>query len=579
MTADTEEIGARVTACLLDRGGRMVGGELRCTCWNHSPDEHPSLRWNTKKHVFHCDACGIGGGAIEAARALGLLDDVGALRSTERKWEIRTASGELVAVHHRTDHPEGSKDRVWWTAANGAKKLGRSAASLPLYAGDRLVESDAWVILTEGEPACDALLSLGLPAVATVTGAGGCPDPAVLERLRGRRVLLWADADDQGRMHMRRLAGALAGIASETAIFDTPRDLGEGADAVEFLAERGEIEPEALIAELLSAATCETSEPEGLCWSLRELLERPVELPPAVVPRLAWPGRATLLSGREKSGKSTLLTAAAAAVSTGGTFLGVAVTKGTVLWASEEHPADVARRLRDFGADPDAVHVMQWRGDAIAEIRAQAERLHPTLLVVDTLAAVAEAAAPESGSASQWAKVMRPLVRIARETGCALVILHHATKADDKYRDSGEIGAAVDVIAEMSIAGGGALRPIAFAGRYGRGKFTLRMVGRVFELVDERDEDDLHDKVAAFVQAHPGSSQQAVVDGIPQRAVEVRRALAELVQRAQIDDLGTARSHLYHPAGTSSRDPDDPRPEGETSSGPSGLWDEGFEAC
>ena len=61
---------------------------------------------------------------------------------------------------------------------------------------------------------------------------------------------------------------------------------------------------------------------DAQCWTLRELLENPVELPPAVVPRLAWPGRSTLLAAREKEGKSTLMTAAAAAVSRGSSFLG-----------------------------------------------------------------------------------------------------------------------------------------------------------------------------------------------------------------------------------------------------------------
>ena len=55
---------------------------------------------------------------------------------------------------------------------------------------------------------------------------------------------------------------------------------------------------------------------------------------------------------------------------------------------------------------------------------------------------------------------MRPLVRIARDTNCALVLLHHAGKSEGKYRDSTEIGAAVDVIVEMSVTAGGAQRQL-----------------------------------------------------------------------------------------------------------------------
>src|SRR5205823_9716466 len=74
--------------------------------------------------------------------------------------------------------------------------------------------------------------------------------------------------------------------------------------------------------------------------SLRELLANPAALqPPApIVPGLAWAGRLTLVAAREGVGKSTLFAAVAAAVTTGGEFLGERCVQGTVLWVLvEEH--------------------------------------------------------------------------------------------------------------------------------------------------------------------------------------------------------------------------------------------------
>src|SRR3989442_1659644 len=81
------------------------------------------------------------------------------------------------------------------------------------------------------------------------------------------------------------------------------------------------------------AATADGRSP--LLRSLAELLTDPDALKPpeAVVPRLAYRGRVALIAGREKlSGKSTLLTAGAAAVTRGTDFLGERCAAGQVLW-------------------------------------------------------------------------------------------------------------------------------------------------------------------------------------------------------------------------------------------------------
>src|SRR5687767_12004067 len=58
-------------------------------------------------------------------------------------------------------------------------------------------------------------------------------------------------------------------------------------------------------------------------WTLRALLGDPslLEPPTPLIQNLAYSGRTTLLAGQDKAGKSTLMTQAVAALTSGGEFL------------------------------------------------------------------------------------------------------------------------------------------------------------------------------------------------------------------------------------------------------------------
>ena len=47
------------------------GGEIGFICPSHN-DSKPSARWNGDKHVWYCDACGDGGGAVDLGKKLGV---------------------------------------------------------------------------------------------------------------------------------------------------------------------------------------------------------------------------------------------------------------------------------------------------------------------------------------------------------------------------------------------------------------------------------------------------------------------------------------------------------------------------
>jgi hypothetical protein len=152
------------------------------------------------------------------------------------RYEIRDLSGTVVAIHHRTDLPDGTKS-IWWTQPDGTKHLGgKKAAELPLFGTELLAKAeyrDGPIVITEGEKAAQSLQVRFVPAVGTVTGARLTPTSTVLDVLRDRVVILWPDNDELGRKHMCRIGEKLRGIAKSVMWFEWP-GAPKGGDAADF---------------------------------------------------------------------------------------------------------------------------------------------------------------------------------------------------------------------------------------------------------------------------------------------------------------------------------------------------------
>lgn len=163
--------------------------------------------------------------------------------------QIRNLDGDVVAIHHRKPEPtrdDPKKKRVWWTGPNGKAGLaGRRTDDLPLYGCHVVCKREGRVVVVEGEPAADALLRAGIPAVGTVTGAAGTPSKQSLSFLEGRTVILWADNDDEGDKHMRRVGKMLQGIAGEVLWYEWP-DAPNKGDAADHLLLRSGVRDDVL---------------------------------------------------------------------------------------------------------------------------------------------------------------------------------------------------------------------------------------------------------------------------------------------------------------------------------------------
>jgi len=296
--------------------------------------------------------------------------------------------------------------------------------------------------------------------------------------------------------------------------------------------------------------------------TLAEILRDPDALQPPtpVVPRLAWRGRVTLLAAREKDGKSTLLTAAAAAVTRGSPWLDGKCEAGTVLWVGvEEHPHDLAQRAVRFDADPARLVVLGMTDEPLEMLRAAVAEVKPALVVVDTLSTWARWI-EDARSATSWTPVMTAVTALAREAGPGMVLEHHARKSDGQYRDSSAIGAGVDVILEMAPhPDDPAIRTFRARGRWPMQAFAVRLAGDGYELTG--GELSLDARVLLYVERTPGCSLKQVRDAIGGRAADVDAAMRRLLDRGAVRDDGQNGRHAYvvgvvpttnfHEAGTS----------------------------
>ncbi len=147
------------------------------------------------------------------------------------RWQAFDARlGRPGPFHVRTDLPDGSK-RVAWRVPSGAWGLGEHRIEDLVYLQRLPMPSP--VVITEGEKAADAVRAAGLAAVATVCGAGTAPGIHVVELFTGCRVILWPDADANGRDHMAMVARRLEPIVATLALVDVPADAPKGWDAAD----------------------------------------------------------------------------------------------------------------------------------------------------------------------------------------------------------------------------------------------------------------------------------------------------------------------------------------------------------
>jgi archaellum biogenesis ATPase FlaH len=338
-------------------------------------------------------------------------------------------TGEILAEKVRKD----PKEFVW----NGE---GADERSLPLYNAHKLVDYplDKIILFVEGEKSADALEKLGIVAVCLPGGAAAKPTSMQLKALLGRRVAIWPDKDQAGRMLMRRVLERLRPIAEKIWVV-YPDGVPAKGDAFDWIQQSGTVKelvkeiqknPRHVLAEKqLNIINLDSVEPRDIEW-----------LWPGYLPL----GMMVMIEGRKGVGKSWLTLQLAAMVSRGnidvpGTIEG---TKGAgkVLMLCHEDTVDevIVPRLKAMGANLANIEIIdntidnesgdeKWF-DLYEDIDVLEDKLSSDeykMLIIDPLNNYINAGL-DTYKDSHIRAVLSPLSAMAQRTGvCAIGIRHH----------------------------------------------------------------------------------------------------------------------------------------------------------
>jgi putative DNA primase/helicase len=462
-----------------------------------------------------------------------------------KSYDYNDADGNLVFQSCRLEpksfrqrHKDASGEWVW--NLNGITPL--------LYRLPELLEAVAAerrIFIVEGEKDADALAELNFTATTNAMGAGKWRE-SYSDFLEGADVVILPDNDDAGRSHAEQVAASLTAARNATVKVVALPGLPEKGDVSDWLNAGNDVDAlEALIGKTPRWASDPSKRTR---WRLDEVWENDEMMqPPApVVPYLAWGSRSTLLAAREKSGKSTLTGYMAAQVSRGGEFLGEPCQRGHVLIIGlEEFIGDTARRLQQFGANGKMISLVDRfvTDDRLTEIRWHIEAVKPTLVILDSLVAYSRGTITDANNATQTQNVVQGLTDLAHTLAVALVIIHHARKADGKYRDSSAIGGAVDIIAEVFPPEENTdptrrrVRPI---GRVPARGVDFRFDGYHYAIVDANipAKLPLDQRILNVIGDRPGCSKNDVVNACGDQRSTVLTRIDDMISKGVILDDG-----------------------------------------
>lgn len=241
------------------------------------------------------------------------------------------------------------------------------------------------------------------------------------------------------------------------------------------------------------------------------------ELPPQrfLVDGLVPAGQLVMLGGRGKAGKSWLVLQLIAAIDAGLPFLGRATTRGKVLYlALEDGRRRMNQRPRILRWQPSPavdiafkVDTFDAGGEGLAHIRQAIGDKGYDLVVIDTLVKTLSAGADENNN-TYMAAIANELADMAHDSGAAILVVHHTSKATvenpfDALRGASAIRNAYDV-------------GLMLVRRHGEREGTLYAEARDFDIDD-----------ATIRQADGGAGWEFVGDAAAGEAIRAGRVAVQ----------------------------------------------------
>lgn len=446
---------------------RRGDGEWMALCPAHG-DRNPSLHITRREDRWLlCCHAGCDTDDVLAAAGLTFLD----LAERDNPFTGAAAPSRPVVTYRYVDadgsllyevlrwHPKRFSQR----AADGTaslKGVERVPYRLPeLLAG---VKAGERVHVAEGEKDVEAIRAAGGVATCNSGGAGAVAQwgtPAFQDHLDGAEVVVVADRDDAGRKHAAEVASHLDGVAASVTVVEAAqgKDAADHLSAGLGLAEFVEPRPEPAANE----AANEAGPLAGRRTDLVRLLAEPAKPTPWRVEGLVADATLTILAGESTAGKSFLAQALCLGISSGRPVAGLPCTRGRALYVDAEmgwyqfvdrmRPAGLTGREFDH-IDATGLDLSRHGGlNAFAE---EIGRRAYNLVIFDSLRRLAPSRS--ENDSDDMAPTVGAFTTLARETGAAVVLIHHAGK-DGMARGSSAIRDQCDALFVV-VKDGGARR-------------------------------------------------------------------------------------------------------------------------
>ncbi|MFN7948249.1 MAG: AAA family ATPase [Blastocatellia bacterium] len=448
----------------LERQGKVTkrGSEYAARCPAHD-DRRASLNLKQSEDgriLMHCKAgCSIE--AVTAAIGISLSDlfppklTTNGQSSHSEKHSIiasypyRDEAGKLLfeAVRYepkdfRQRRPDGKGG--WLYSLNGTRRV--------LYRLPELLAADpqATVFIVEGEKDAEALRSIGLVATCNPMGAGKWRDE-YNAHLQGREVVILPDNDESGRKHAEQVAQSLQGSAASVRVLSLP-GLPEKGDVSDWLKSGGDAERLCVMVEDAPEWRPENSGAKNrpFSFSWQDLTAMSLQRGEQILYELER-GELGIIAAVSNVGKSTLLRNLAITLACGGGFAPL-VRPGK---ARRVMILDFETRLARLQSDirhmlnnctqsecEQVARNLHFVCDAFisdepfslshpkhyAYLQAELIEKQIDLLIVDTVAA-AFTYRDENSNGEISNHVCKPMLKLAKETGAAILAAHHIGKA------------------------------------------------------------------------------------------------------------------------------------------------------
>lgn len=289
-------------------------------------------------------------------------------------------------------------------------------------------------------------------------------------------------------------------------------------------------------------------------WLPRDLPDTQIEF---VIDSLLPKATLSLSFGRDKIGKTLLAEAMVRAIRTGEAFLGRfgVLTGPVIVLLLDDPPALTRERLLALGLGDDDGLFVATHLDADTDhpmrlldaLREEALARRPALIVLDALYTLLEGA-EQLHLAGGMRPVMRMLDRIAEESGAAVLLVHHARRADEEIAGSFVIRASAKSILRLTKPreerdGDGdesqtTRRILRVEGKYQpEQRYALDFTGGAWVLLGEAGEirqQELGTVLLEAVTRDPGLTGDELADRITKRKGDVARALGKLAQAGRV---------------------------------------------